>query len=113
MRVFVGYGYNERDSWIKTHVFPILECMGFVVITGEDMHGTILQPGVQSYIDQSDAVGGFVTIRDPANTSEFNSHHWVQNALVYGFAKRKPIVRIRAENANVPNAVPGNAQYII
>lgn len=113
MRVFVGFGYNERDSWIKTYVFPILECMGFVVITGEDMHGTILQTGVQSYIDQSDAVVGFLTIRDPESTAEFNSHLWVQNELVYGVAKGKPIVPIREENVNVPEALLGNVQYIL
>ena len=31
MRVFVGFGYNERESWIETQVFPILQNMGFVV----------------------------------------------------------------------------------
>lgn len=113
MRVFVGFGYNERDSWIKTHVFPILECMGFVVITGEDMYGAILQPEVQSRIDQSDAVVGFLTIRDADSTGDFNSHLWVQNELVYGVAKGKPIVPIREENVRVPDALLGNVQYIV
>src|SRR5688572_26111910 len=113
MRVFVGFGYNERDNWIKTHVFPILECMGFVVITGEDMYGSILQPAVQSRIDQSDAVVGFLTIREPENNGEFNSHLWVQNELVYGVAKQKPIIPIREENVKVPDAMLGNVQYIL
>ncbi len=113
MRVFVGFGYNERDNWIKTQVFPILECMGFVVITGEDMHGELLQPEVKRRIDQSDAVVGFLTIRDPENNGEFNSHLWVQNELVYGVAKDKPIVPIKEENVKVPDALLGNIQYIL
>lgn len=112
MRVFVGFGYNERDNWIKTHVFPILECMGFVVITGEDQHGQLLQPEVKRRIEQSDAVVGFLTIRDPENNGEFNSHLWVQNELVYGVAKDKPIVPIKEENVKVPEALLGNIQYI-
>ena len=39
MRVFVGYGYNDRDAWIETHVFPILRCAGFSIVHGKDMHG--------------------------------------------------------------------------
>lgn len=112
MRVFVGFGYNERDSWIKTHVFPILECMGFVVITGEDMHGEILQPEVKRRIEQSDAVVGFLTIRDEQTTGDFNSHLWVQNELLWGVAQKKPIVPIREVNAKVPDALLGDVQYI-
>jgi hypothetical protein len=29
MKVFVGYGYNDRDSWIEEQVFPIFRGMGF------------------------------------------------------------------------------------
>lgn len=112
MRVFVGFGYNERDKWIKSDVFPILECMGFVVVTGEDMHGKILQPEVKRLIDQSDAVVGFLTIRDEEDNGEFNSHLWVQNELLYGDAKEKPIVPIKEENVKVPDALLGNVQYI-
>lgn len=113
MRVFVGFGYNERDNWIKVHVFPILECMGFVVITGEDMHGELLQPEVKRRIDQSDAVVGFLTIRDQENKGEFNSHLWVQNELLWGNAREKPIVPIKEENVKVPDAMLGNIQYIM
>ena len=64
MKVFVGFGYNERDKWIIGDVFPILHCMGFVVVTGEEMHGQELSPEVKRRIEQSDVVVGFLTIRD-------------------------------------------------
>lgn len=112
MRVFVGFGYNERDKWIKSDVFPILECMGFVVITGEDMHGELLQPEVKRRIEQSDAVVGFLTLRDEKNNGDFNTHLWVQNELLWGNAKEKPIVPIREENVLLPDAMLGNIQYI-
>lgn len=113
MRVFVGFGYNERDTWIETQVFPILQNMGFVVVDGKDLHGEILQIGVQSLIEQSDAVVGFLTIRDPTSTGDFNSHLWVQNELVYAVGKEKPIIPIREENVRVPDAILGNIQYIM
>ena len=38
MRVFLGYGYNDRDEWIKRDVFPILEAMNLEVVSGKEMH---------------------------------------------------------------------------
>lgn len=112
MRVFVGFGYNDRDKWIETQVFPILQNMGFVVVDGKEMHGEVLQEGVKTRIDQSDAVVGFLTIRDLESTGDFNSHLWVQNELVYALGK-KPIIPIREENVKVPNAMLGDIQYIL
>jgi hypothetical protein len=78
MRVFVGYGYNERDKWIEDRVFPILRCAGFTVVHGKDMVGQPLEAGVVQRIDQSDAVIGFFTIREGTAAAEFNSHLWVR-----------------------------------
>ncbi len=34
MKVFVGFGYNDRDRWIEEQIFPVLGCMGFTVVDG-------------------------------------------------------------------------------
>ena len=112
MKIFVGFGYNDRDSWIETRVFPILECMGFVVIHGKDMHGEILQPQVQAHIDQSDAAIGFFTIREAAAGGEFNSHLWVRDEMVYAKAQGKPIIPVREKDVKLPEGLLGNIQYI-
>jgi hypothetical protein len=113
MKVFVGFGYNERDKWIIGDVFPILHCMGFVVVTGEEMHGQELSPEVKRRIEQSDAVVGFHTIRDEQDKGDFNSHLWVQNELLWGVAKDKPIIPIKEQNVKVPDAMLGNVEYIL
>jgi len=113
MKVFVGFGYNERDKWIIGDVFPILHCMGFVVVTGEEMHGQELSPEVKRRIEQSDVVVGFLTIRDEQDKGDFNSHLWVQNELLWGVAKDKPIIPIKELNVKVPDAMLGNVQYIL
>jgi hypothetical protein len=113
MKVFVGFGYNERDKWIIGDVFPILHCMGFVVVTGEEMHGQELSPEVKRRIEQSDVVVGFLTKRDEQDKGDFNSHLWVQNELLWGVAKDKPIIPIKEQNVKVPDAMLGNVQYIL
>jgi hypothetical protein len=35
MRIFVGYGYNDRDKWIEDLVFPLLESFGCDVVEGK------------------------------------------------------------------------------
>jgi hypothetical protein len=112
MRVFVGFGYNDRDRWIEDHVFPILRGMGFIVADGKDMHGNVLQPEVQSRIDQSDAAIGFFTIREGQGQADFTSHMWVRDELVYANAKGKPIIPVKEDGVKVPDGLLGNRQYI-
>ena len=112
MRVFVGYGYNEQDKWIEEHVFPILRCVGFTVLHGKDLHGQILQPGVEKRLDQSDAVIAFFTIRQGQGDADFTSHIWVRDELVYAVAKNKPVIPVRENGVKLPDGLLGNRQYI-
>jgi hypothetical protein len=112
MKVFVGFGYNERDQWIEAQVFPILGAMGFDVVDGKDMHGDILQPEVQSRIEQSDAAIGFFTIRNGQGEADFNSHIWVRDEMVYANAKGKPIIPVKEEGCKVQDGLLGNRQCI-
>ncbi len=112
MRVFVGFGYNDRDRWIEDQVFPILRGMEFTVVDGKDMHGDILQPAVRSRIEQSDAAIGFFTVREGQGEADFNSHMWVRDEMVYANAKDKPVIPIREEGVRVPDGLLGNRQYI-
>ena len=112
MKVFVGFGYNDRDRWIEEQAFPILSGLGFTVVDGKDMHGEILQPQVQFRIDQSDAAIGFFTIREGQGEAEFNSHIWVRDEMVHAIAKGIPIIPVKEEGAKVPDGLLGNRQYI-
>lgn len=112
MRVFVGFGYNERDRWIESQLFPILRAMSFTVADGKDMHGQVLQPEVERRIEQSDAAIGFFTIREGQGNADFNSHIWVRDELLFANTKGKPIIPVKEVGANVPDGLFGNRQYI-
>jgi hypothetical protein len=64
MRVFIGYGYNDRDKWIETYVFPLAEAFGCKVVHGKMAYGGALPPEVTDLIRGSDAMIGFTTRRD-------------------------------------------------
>jgi hypothetical protein len=112
MKVFVGFGYNARDHWIEEQVFPILRGMGFTVVDGRDMHGETLQPAVEARIDQSDAVIGFLTIREGQGEADFTSHIWVQDEMVHAHARGKPVIPVKEEGVRVPYGLLGDRQYI-
>ena len=112
MKVFVGFGYNDRDRWIEEQVFPVLRGMEFSVVDGKDMHGKILQPEVKSRIDQSDVVIGFFTIREGQGEAEFNSHIWVRDEVVHADAKGKPVIPVKEDGVKLPEGLLGNRQYI-
>jgi hypothetical protein len=112
MRVFVGYGYNERDKWIEDRVFPILRCVGFTIVHGKDMHGLQLEPEVTRRLDQSDAAIGFFTIREGQGDADFTSHIWVRDEMMYAIAKGKPIVVVRETGTRLPDGLLGNRQYV-
>jgi hypothetical protein len=112
MRLFVGFGYNNRDHWIEEQVFPILSGMGFIVRDGKEMHGEILQPEVQSRIEQSDVAIGFFTVREGQGEADFSSHVWVRDEMVHANAIGKPIIPVKEEGAKVPDGLLGNRQYI-
>src|SRR5262245_24151545 len=113
MRVFVGYGYNERDAWIETHVFPILRASGFHVVDGRDLYGEELSDAVKRRLDRSDAAVGFLTIRDGQGDADFTSHMWVRDELSYALNVRKiPIIPVREVGVKVPDALLGNIAYV-
>jgi hypothetical protein len=112
MRIFVGFGYNARDAWIETHVFPILRCAGFSIVHGKDIHGEELKDEVKRRLELSDAAIGFFTVREGQGDADFTSHIWVRDEMIYAQAKSKPLLLVREEGVKIPAALLGNPQYI-
>ena len=112
MKVFVGYGYNERDQWIESEVLPILDAIGFDILHGKDMHGEGLQDGVKRRIEQSEGLIGFCTLRDGQAEAEFNTHPWVRDEMVYALARKMPVIEIREEGVKNPAGILGDRQRI-
>jgi len=42
MKIFVGFGYHQRDEWIKELVFPLINSFDGDVISGEEIFGAVL-----------------------------------------------------------------------
>jgi hypothetical protein len=112
MRIFVGFGYNERDRWIEDQVVPILRSVGYTVVDGKDLVGQQLQSGVEQRIEKSDAAIGFFTIRDGQGDADYTSHIWVRDEMLYAKAKNKPMVLVREDGVKLPQGLFGDIGFI-
>jgi hypothetical protein len=112
MRVFIGYGYNARDAWVKDHVFTILDAMNIQTTDGKDAHGQVLQQVVKDRIDQSDALIGFCTVRKGQENADFNTHPWVRDEMMYALGARKRVLEVRETGVKELLGLRGERQYI-
>ena len=113
MRLFVGYGYNERDAWIEKQVYPVLRAAGYAVVDGKDMVGDQLSDTVKSRINQSDVAVGFLTAREGQAEAEFSSHLWVYAEMLYASETRRiPVLQVREKGVKVPDTLFGDVAYI-
>lgn len=112
MKVFVGYGYNEQDSWVKQLIIPLIETLGCVAVTGEEMQGEQLSDGVIERISDSDACIGFLTKRGKKKNEDgtFPTHRWVVEELATALGKGKTIFEIRENGIDSQKGIAGSRQ---
>ena len=107
MKIFVGYGYNERDHWIEKLVFPLIKAFGADVVSGKEIAGQLLGNAVRDLIERSDAMMGFTTRRgDDPDGAMWGTHRWVTDELATANALHVPF----AECARPAYAARGSAR---
>jgi hypothetical protein len=102
VRIFVAYGYNERDQWIKDMVFPIITAFGSEVAAGDVTYeGSNIPDHVRTNIRFSDALIGFTTRRS-GSQGELTSqtHRWVISELAAAFALKRRVVEVREQGVD-------------
>lgn len=112
MRVFIGFGYNDRDEWIKRLVFPIVKSFGHEIETGEDLVGQPIAAGVGQRIDRAHALIGFLTRREGPVNGVWTTHRWVSDELAHAEAKRLLIMEVRESGVDPQGGIVGDRQRL-
>jgi hypothetical protein len=107
MRIFTGYGYNERDKWIEEYVFPLLTAFGCDVIHGKAVYGGALPDEIMKAIRTADALIGFTTRRDAVAPGQYRTHDWVVQELLAAHVQDPPIpcVEVREQGVLSPGGI--------
>jgi hypothetical protein len=114
LKVFVGFGFNARDRWIRELVFPLLEAFDCEVDTGEEMAGEQLSEGVQRRVASSDALIAFRTQRYPEDPQRVAlSHRWVDNELTLAIGRGLLVLEVREEGVDDQGGLAGDRQWLV
>ena len=95
MKIFVAYGYNDRDKWVKDLVFPLVEAFGSEVETGETTYDGSIPESVKKKIRLSDALIAFTTRRTTQDNVVWQTHRWVIEELAAAATLDKKTVEVR------------------
>jgi hypothetical protein len=112
MKIFLAFGYNDRDRWIPEMVVPLVQAFGSEVLSGEEMQGEQLSQGVLERIRNSDALIAFTTRRDPLQNGKWTTHKWVQQELAAAIEKDLLVAEVREEDIDPQVGLDGDRQRI-
>jgi hypothetical protein len=113
LKIFVGFGYNDRDLWIPDLVFALIRAFGCEVVTGEDMQGEVLDAGVRQRIANSDALIAFLTRRrGSSGNGPYETHRWVVEELALAIGNGLRAVEVREEGVTEQDGIAGGRQRI-
>src|ERR1700747_1547317 len=104
MRIFVGYGYNERDSWIDRLVFPLIDALGCEPLHAKVAYGDTLTAKVKEILLNCHAMVGFLTRREQAGENKWTTHTWVLEELGIAYGQQMPTIEVREDGID---AQPG------
>lgn len=112
MKIFIGFGYNNDDLWIKELVFPLVQSFDATVVTGEDLHGLVITQEVIARIKKVDGVLAFCTRRDALANGSFTTHQWVRDELTTSINNNVRAVEIREKKVDTQGGIVGNRQRL-
>jgi hypothetical protein len=114
VRIFVAYGYNQRDKWVEDMVFPIITAFGSEVVTGgETYEGPNIPENVLTDIRFSDALIGFTTRRVAQDELSSQTHRWVISELSSARALRRRVVEVRERGVDPQDDLLQDLQRIV
>lgn len=112
MTIFICFGYNDADKWIRELVFPLVQAFDASIVTGEDLHGQVISQEVTERIRKADGVLAFMTPRDALLSGKFTTHQWVRDELVTAIGLKVPAVEIRALGVDEQGGIAGDRQRL-
>ena len=112
MKIFVAYGYGNRDKCVEDFIFPIIEAFGAEVVDGKEVPGQIISEAVRNKIRSSDALIAFVTRRDKINDRLWTTHRWVTDELTCAIDHELSVIEVRETEVDDQGGMHGDRQRI-
>lgn len=112
MKIFVGFGYHQRDAWVRDLVFPLINSFDGEVISGEEIHGAVLSDGVKDKIKECDVFFGMFTPREEKANGRFITHDWVRDEYLHAINSNKKVVAFIENKVDWNQGMAGDRQFV-
>jgi len=113
MKVFIAFGYQSRDEWIRELVFPLVRAFRDEVVTGEKTYNADIPTEVIAKINDSHALIAFLTRRDSESAGlSTTTHWWVLQEIALALQRGIPFVEVREQGIDSQAGIAGNHQRI-
>jgi hypothetical protein len=107
MKVFVAYGYNERDKWIEAMAIPVIEALGLEVVHGKEIQGLQISNEIRNRIISCDLLIGFLTKRD----DDPGGGKWVRDEIVTASTAGKHYIPVVEKDIDFQPGILGDVSF--
>ena len=101
MKVFVSYAFNDVNKWVEELVIPLVQTLGFEVVTGRHMEGEPLINGVDMRLRECAGCISFTTRRNQREDGTYETHPWVISEMHTARALQLKTVEVREEGVKI------------
>jgi hypothetical protein len=112
MKVFIAYGFRDRDRWVREHVVPLIQAFNGEVVTGEGLGGQQITEAVQGRIRECDGLIGFLTARDEAGSAD-ETHIWVAQELAVAVTAGLKVLEVRETGLTNQGGLLGDREHLV
>jgi hypothetical protein len=113
MRVFVGFGYLDKESWIPELVLPMLAQLGIEIIEGREIAGTPIDQTLRDLIGSCDALIGILTKRAKRRDGQWDTSDYVRQELEIALASNELVVPVVENGVVLPKGFLNQTQFIL
>jgi hypothetical protein len=111
MKVFIAYAF--ADAWIPQWIIPLIESLGFDVVTGRELAGQPIDEGVKRTIGHCDGLVAFFTrVSTIEGSNKFRASDWVIQEYTFAEARRMFVLEMRENGVEFGGRLTGNRQWI-
>ena len=115
MRVFVAYGYEPEELWVRRLVIPMLVNVGLEVIDGEEIFGAEINPALRRRIESADALIGFLLQRhkNPKNPDgTFRPSVYVEQEINVAVGLDKAVIQVVQDGVSPVSGMLQGTQHL-
>jgi hypothetical protein len=112
MRVFVAYGYQPHELWVRALVLPMLSDLGVHTIDGQEILGKLIDVALRESIGTADALIGFLQKRTQNPDGSWAPSDYVRQEIEIANGRGLGVIQVVETGVSPPGGMLGGLQRL-